>query len=199
MRQENRKILLLCHAGIAYCKICSSHISPTKHRSCLLKISLIKEARTEERALGCTSNHRTATVLWLQLCCLQCHTYAMTLGERKNFPLHQAQEELILQCNDPALWVQTRLNWPPYQKSSQMALLVVSAHSYWLNTPFTPEAGSTDMAGQCIVNTARVCSVGTMRRDWAILSNCSPHLSTSGQNIKKHLHDFSVLILLYLL
>lgn len=49
-------------------------------------------------------------------------------------------------------------------------------------------------------NTARVCSVGTVRRDWVILSNCFPHLSTlSGQNIEKHQCDFSILIVLYLL
>lgn len=59
---ESRKILLLCHADIVYCRIHSSQISLTKYRTHSLKTSLIVETKTEERALGCTSKHHTATV-----------------------------------------------------------------------------------------------------------------------------------------
>lgn len=56
--------------------------------------------------------------------------------------------------------------------------------------PFTPEVGSVDMAGHC---TARVCTLGTVRREWVILSNCSLQVSTlSDQNIKKNLRDFPI-------
>lgn len=80
MHWEKTKILLLCHADTVHCKICSRHISPTKHITSPSKPDSLWRPELGKEPLGALP---AITAVCQQLCCPQCHTYTMTLEERE--------------------------------------------------------------------------------------------------------------------
>lgn len=188
MQWEIRKTLLLCYADIVYGKICSSHIFPTKHKTYLLKTSLIM--RPEERKpLG----ELPATTKLLLFVC--------TFVAFNVTPLqwHWGRGKIFL-------FIKVRRNY----FSSAMTL-----NPDWSQLTFIPKITPDDTPGgfsmQLMIEimieyslysrswlygygrTARVCTLGTVRRQWVILYSCSQQPAMlSDQNIKKNLCDCPV-------